>query len=346
MTWSPGCLTTGSASPVSSDSSISSPSASTHTPSTTTLSPGPISMRSSEHDLGRADLGRDAVPPYRRPRLPDHGERVQGLLRPPLLDDADARVGEDDEAEEAVLDRRDEQHDQPQHADDRVEPGEDVRADDLGHRAAAAHRNVVDLAARDPLGDLGGGQARRRRGSGTRGAQGRASAPASMCVMHSTVRADLRLHPPSDRKIRPGEERTRAVVVRPVAVRAYSAVPSSDSAPGRRRPLDRRVALPDVPDAEQPEPASGQAGPQPPQVAVVVEPAVEGELYQEEDEPEDRAADDGGDDGALQGLRRLVLGVSTSPWGQLTRRSGLRAEIASVTHMFILKRFPSVRFCS
>ncbi len=46
MTWSPGCLTTGSASPVSSDSSISRPSASTHSPSTTILSPGPISMRS------------------------------------------------------------------------------------------------------------------------------------------------------------------------------------------------------------------------------------------------------------------------------------------------------------
>lgn len=47
MTWSPGRFTTGSASPVSSDSSISSPSASTHTPSTATLSPGPISMTSS-----------------------------------------------------------------------------------------------------------------------------------------------------------------------------------------------------------------------------------------------------------------------------------------------------------
>lgn len=32
------------------------------------------------------------------------------------------------------------------------------------------------------------------------------SAPASMCVMHSTVRAVLRLHPASARKFRPGEE--------------------------------------------------------------------------------------------------------------------------------------------
>ncbi|OAH12126.1 hypothetical protein STSP_45870 [Streptomyces jeddahensis] len=46
ITGSPGFLTTGSASPVSSDSSISSPSASATAPSTTILSPGPISIRS------------------------------------------------------------------------------------------------------------------------------------------------------------------------------------------------------------------------------------------------------------------------------------------------------------
>lgn len=46
ITGSPGFLCTGSASPVSSDSSISRPSASTVSPSTTTLSPGPSSMRS------------------------------------------------------------------------------------------------------------------------------------------------------------------------------------------------------------------------------------------------------------------------------------------------------------
>lgn len=46
MTGSPGCFTTGSASPVRSDSSISRLSASATTPSTTTLSPGPSSIRS------------------------------------------------------------------------------------------------------------------------------------------------------------------------------------------------------------------------------------------------------------------------------------------------------------
>ncbi len=47
MTESPGLLSNGSASPLSSDSSISSPSAASTTPSTTTRSPGPSSMTSS-----------------------------------------------------------------------------------------------------------------------------------------------------------------------------------------------------------------------------------------------------------------------------------------------------------
>lgn len=112
----------------------------------------------AEDDLGGGDLGRDPVAAHRGFRLADHREAVQGLLGPPLLDDADAGVGDDHEAEEAVLDRRDEQHDQPEHADDQVEPGEDVGADDLADGAGRADGYVVDLAAGDPLGDLGGGQ--------------------------------------------------------------------------------------------------------------------------------------------------------------------------------------------
>src|SRR5690606_41936819 len=65
------------------------------------------------------------------------------------------------------------------------------------------------------------------------------------------------------------------------------------------RPLDRGVAPADVPDADEAEPAAGQAGPQPPGAAVVVEPAVEGQLPQEEDVPDDGAADDGGAHGSL-----------------------------------------------
>ncbi len=47
ITASPGCLSTGSGSPVSSDSSISRPSASVTRPSTITLSPMPSSTVSS-----------------------------------------------------------------------------------------------------------------------------------------------------------------------------------------------------------------------------------------------------------------------------------------------------------
>ncbi|MEY9812762.1 hypothetical protein RKD21_003019 [Streptomyces albogriseolus] len=120
-----------------------------------------------QHDLGGADLGGHPVAAHRRPHLADQREGVQRLLRPPLLDDPDAGVGEDHIAEQAVLDRRDDQHDHPEHADDRVEPGEDVRADDLRDRPAAARGYVVDLSARHPLGHFRRGQTgHRRRGRG------------------------------------------------------------------------------------------------------------------------------------------------------------------------------------
>ena len=57
--------------------------------------------------------------------------------------------------------------------------------------AAAAHGDVVDLAPGDALGDLGGGEPTALgagRGMGRRVARVE-FAPASMCVMHPTVRA-------------------------------------------------------------------------------------------------------------------------------------------------------------
>ncbi|GAA3096907.1 hypothetical protein GCM10020254_47760 [Streptomyces goshikiensis] len=111
-----------------------------------------------EDDLGGGDLGGRAVAADAGFGLADDGEAVQGLLGAQLLDDADAGVGDDHVAEEAVLDRRDDEHDHPQDADDGVEPGEDVGADDVGGRAAAADGDVVDVAAGDALGDLGSAQ--------------------------------------------------------------------------------------------------------------------------------------------------------------------------------------------
>lgn len=63
ITFSPGFLTTGSASPVSSDSSISRPSLSRTSPSTMTLSPGPSSMTSPRTT---SEVGISAALPSRR----------------------------------------------------------------------------------------------------------------------------------------------------------------------------------------------------------------------------------------------------------------------------------------
>lgn len=111
-----------------------------------------------EHDLRGGHRDGGPVPPDRGPGLADDGQAVQGLLGAPLLDDADRGVRDDDEAEQAVLDRPHDQDDQEQPADDRVEPREDIRPYDFGHRARRPYGYVVDLPARDPFGDLRCGQ--------------------------------------------------------------------------------------------------------------------------------------------------------------------------------------------
>lgn len=182
------------------------------------LVPGAQLDQVAEDDLRDGDLGGGPVAPYGRFGLADHREAVQGLLGAPLLDDADPGVGDDHEAEEAVLDRRDEQHDHPEHADDQVEPGEDVRADDLGDGAGRADRYVVDLAAGDPLGDLGGRQPARWRGRlrglyGVRLLTGGIECP----LRHDSDRTGGREGSPAgNRKFRPGEDRNGPTVVRAV----------------------------------------------------------------------------------------------------------------------------------
>jgi hypothetical protein len=123
--------------------------------------------------------------------------------------------------------------------------------------------------------------------------------------MFSTLRPERGVHLPRRAKIRPGEEGNGPQVLR--AGRRLR------GGPGLRRlvPLDRRVALADVPDADQAQSGAGQAGPHPPGEVPVVEPAVERDLDEEEDEPEDRAAGDGGDDGPFEGLGCLVLRCRT-----------------------------------
>lgn len=218
MIWSPGFLTTGSASPVSSDSSISSPSASTHTPSTTALSPGPISIRSSNtiFDVltspavpSRRTVGRASPITARESRVVF--ARHSWTMPMPVL----ARITKPKRLSWIGATNSMISQSTPMIALNRVKtfartisPIDRLLRSGTSLTCPRATRSATSAAVRPNAGV----------GKGT-GCTGSSSAPASMCVMHSTVRADLRLHPPSDRKIRPGEERTRAVVVRPVAGR-------------------------------------------------------------------------------------------------------------------------------
>ncbi|MGX1255334.1 hypothetical protein RKD48_007845 [Streptomyces ambofaciens] len=105
-------------------------------------------------DLGGAERDPLPVAPDARTALADDRELVQGPLRAHLLDDADQGVGEDDTAEQSVLHRTDDHDDDEQHADDRVDTGEQVAPDDLADAAARAGRHVVDASGGDALGDL------------------------------------------------------------------------------------------------------------------------------------------------------------------------------------------------
>ena len=97
---------------------------------------------------------------HRRLGLPDDGELVQCLLGTQFLDDADPAVGDDQQAEQPVDERPGGQHDQEEHAEDRVDPGEDVGSTISDDAARSAGGHVVGLAVGDPLGHLGVGQTR------------------------------------------------------------------------------------------------------------------------------------------------------------------------------------------
>ena len=111
-----------------------------------------------QDDVRRPQRGFRPVPhhPYRL--LAQYGEAVQCLLGPQFLDHADAGVRYDDQAKEGVLRVPGEEHHRRQGADYRVEPREDVRADDVRHRPARPPAGVIGLSGRDPLGHLRAGQ--------------------------------------------------------------------------------------------------------------------------------------------------------------------------------------------
>ena len=71
------------------------------------------------------------LPAHQGFRLSDDRQLVQGLFCPDLLDYPDHTVGDDEQAEQPVDDRTRRQHDHQQHAQDRIDPGENVGPDDV-----------------------------------------------------------------------------------------------------------------------------------------------------------------------------------------------------------------------
>jgi len=62
------------------------------------------------------------------------------------LDHADDAVGDNQQAEQTVDHRASRQHDHQQHAQDRVDPGENVGPNDVREAACGAFRSGVALA--------------------------------------------------------------------------------------------------------------------------------------------------------------------------------------------------------
>ena len=124
------------------------------------------------HDLFGGDLVNRAVADDPHARGADHGEPVEGDLGSQLLDDADQRVGHQDDPEQRVAVLLGGQHHQQERAEDGVEAGEDVGAQDVADGATVVVGRDVDEAA----GTLRGHLVRREPplgvGQGGRGLQG------------------------------------------------------------------------------------------------------------------------------------------------------------------------------
>ena len=125
-----------------------------------------------------------------------------------------AGVRDQHEPEQRVLDRADDQDHDQHRAEQRVEPREDVRADDLADRARRGGRHVVDLAARDALGDLlrgqalGGGHGRRYRSPGL----SRSARPPRVEQAEGLVLVDRAAFEPELHQVRRAPRRPRARV--------------------------------------------------------------------------------------------------------------------------------------
>jgi hypothetical protein len=105
----------------------------------------------------RIDLGDRAIAENPDPRCGEHAQPFEGALGAQLLHDADRRVRHEHDAEQRVLERTDDRDDHQHRPEQRVEPGEHVGPDDPADRSGRHRGDVVDVPARHPHLDLGGG---------------------------------------------------------------------------------------------------------------------------------------------------------------------------------------------
>ena len=124
-------------------------------PSAGTWSPVRSSIRSSSTTSAVGISISVAVPDHPGGRRVQQRQPVQLPLGQVLLHDADRRVDDQHHAEQPVGQRPGAQDQHEQRTQDRVEPGEDVGLEDHPQRPGRRLAGGVDLAAGDPLGDLG-----------------------------------------------------------------------------------------------------------------------------------------------------------------------------------------------
>ena len=123
----------------------------------------------AEDDVGHRQFPNLAVAHGARSGRIQNREAVERPLRSILLDDADEHVEQEHDAEERVLAVAEHEDERERGAEDRVEPGENVRPQDLRERAARALVGDIDLPGACALCDLFRSQpVGSRGGSGTR----------------------------------------------------------------------------------------------------------------------------------------------------------------------------------
>ncbi len=108
----------------------------------------------AQHDLVDRDLLHLAVADDPCLGCGEHREPVERPLRAPLLHDTDQRVEQQHEAEQRVLTLAEDEDEHEHRAENRVEPRQDVRAENLTERAAGAIVGDVHLALTHTQGDV------------------------------------------------------------------------------------------------------------------------------------------------------------------------------------------------